>query len=198
MASWPFAVVTMKPMKYLSRICLSVFMQSVSFITHQSALMMQFVVNKSLNGEYITKRKGMDYTQVDFEERLQEKGTNGGDEDDRMSGDLREAINCHEARHSYFKKVIFCLAYYIPFLHICPLASSFIFWNRFFSWILVDFVDGCWYGATIWNIHVTVQDLEMRTSNGNLYLENLQRGSPLEVTFMIMTSWLTPNNACFA
>lgn len=81
---------------------------------HQLPLPSQFVVAKSEKGEYITKRKGMDYTQVDYEEGPGEKSTNGGEEGDGMSGHLREAIHRHEARRSAFKKVILWLAYYIP------------------------------------------------------------------------------------
>ena len=77
------------------------------FITHQLPLTKQFVVAKSLNGEYITKRKGMDYTQVDYEEGQQEKNAKSGQEDDGMSRDLTEAICRYESRLSAFKKVTF-------------------------------------------------------------------------------------------
>ena len=83
-------------------------------ITHQLPLTKQFVVAKSLNGEYITKRKGMDYTQVDYEEGQQEKNAKSSQEDD---GDLTEAIRRYESRLSAFKKVILWPAKrnYIPF-----------------------------------------------------------------------------------
>lgn len=66
--------------------------------------MMQFVIAKSLTGEYITKRKGMDYTQLDYEEGPPEKKAKGSQEDD---GDISLAISHYEARLSAFKKVIY-------------------------------------------------------------------------------------------
>ena len=76
---------------------------------HQSPLPNQFVVAKSMKGEYITKRKGVDYMQVDYEEGLGEESTNGSEEGDGMSGRLREAIHRHETRRSAFKKVSLCI-----------------------------------------------------------------------------------------
>lgn len=66
--------------------------------------MMQFVVAKSLTGEYITKRKGMDYTQVDYQEGPQEKKAKSSQEE---AGDITLAISRYEARLSAFKKVIY-------------------------------------------------------------------------------------------
>eukprot|EP00271_Cylindrocystis_brebissonii_P000859 TRINITY_DN1103_c0_g1_i21.p1 TRINITY_DN1103_c0_g1~~TRINITY_DN1103_c0_g1_i21.p1 ORF type:complete len:266 (-),score=65.22 TRINITY_DN1103_c0_g1_i21:82-879(-) len=74
-------------------------------IDKETAADLEFVVAKSLDGELITKRKLMDYTQVEYFESPAEKkaklGPDALDEEDKM---LLEATQRYQSRWLHFKR----------------------------------------------------------------------------------------------